>query len=172
MNYNLLPNEEIKIIEKYPNYLITSFGRVWSNQSHKWLKSTINKRGNHQREYVSLGRGNKEYIHRLVANAFVANPNNYNEIDHIDANGLNNHANNLRWVTHQQNMDNEKTKEAIKKNTGYYIEIEEIVTGKLFNGIKAVQNEFQVSEQTVLNHLNNKVKNPRWRRTGKRIKPM
>lgn len=171
MNYNLLPNEEIKTIEQYPNYLITSFGRVWSNQSQKWLTPTINKRGNHQREYVSLGRGNKEYIHRLVAKAFIPNPNNYDEVDHIDANGLNNHADNLRWVTHQQNMGNEITKETVKQNTGYYCEIEEIATGKLFIGYKAAAEYSGLHEETIRNHTKNKVKNPKWRLTGKRIRP-
>ena len=143
MNYNLLPNEEIKIIDQYPNYLITSFGRVWSNQSQKWLTPTINKRGNHQRD----------------------------EVDHIDTNGLNNHADNLRWVTHQQNMDNEITKEMIKQNTGYYCEIEEIATGKLFIGYQAAAKYSGLHEETIRNHTKNKVKNPKWRLTGKRIRP-
>lgn len=167
----LFENEEIKQIENFPKYYITSFGRVWSENKHQWLKPTINQQGNYQREYVSLGRGNKKYIHRLVAQAFVPNPNNYDEVDHIDTNGLNNHANNLRWVTHQQNMDNEITKETVKRNTGYYCEIEEIVTGKLFIGYEEVANYFNVSKQTILNHTKNKVKNPKWRLTGKRIRP-
>ena len=36
------------------------------------------------------------------------------EIDHIDTNGLNNHVENLRWVTHQNNMNNEITADHIK----------------------------------------------------------
>ncbi len=171
MNYNLLPDEEIKVIEQYPNYLITSFGRVWSSKRQKWLTPTVNERGNYKREYVSLGRGNKEYVHRLVATAFVPNPNNYNEVDHIDTNGLNNHADNLRWVTHQQNMENELTKEIVKHNTGYYCEIEEIATGKLFNGYYEAAKQNNISLQTILNHTKNKVKNPKWRLTGKRIRP-
>ena len=167
----LFENEEIKQIENFPNYYITSFGRVWSEHSHKFLKPTINKRRNHQREYISLGRGNKEYVHRLVANAFIPNPNNYEEIDHIDTNGLNNHSDNLKWTTHQQNMDNEITKEKIKQNTGYYCEIEEIATGKKFIGYKAASKYSGLHEETIRNHTKGKVKNPKWRLTGKRIKP-
>lgn len=167
----LFEGEEIKQIENFPNYYITSFGRVWSEYSHKFLKPTIDKRGNHQREYVSLGRENKEYVHRLVANAFIPNPNNYEEIDHIDTNGLNNHSNNLRWATHQQNMDNEITKEKIKQNTGYYCEIEEIATGKKFIGYKAASEYSGLHEETIRNHTKVKVKNPKWRLTGKRIRP-
>lgn len=166
----LFENEKIKQIEGYPKYYITTFGRVWSENTHKWLKPTINSANYHNREYVSLGRKNKFYVHQLVAKAFIPNPNNLPEIDHIDTNGLNNHVDNLRWVTHTQNMNNPTTKEHIKKNTGYLIEIEEIKTGLLFYGLKETAEYFNVCEMTILNHLNNKVKNPRWRRTGKRVK--
>lgn len=44
------------------------------------------------------GKKCKRYVHELVAEAFVPNPNNYKNIEHIDGNKLNNNANNLRWV--------------------------------------------------------------------------
>ena len=47
-------------------------------------------------------------IHRLVAMAFVENPNNNKQIDHIDRNKLNNNYKNLRWVSCQENCDNRK----------------------------------------------------------------
>lgn len=131
----------------------------------------MNKRGNHNRLYVSLGRGNKKYVHRLVAEAFVPNPYNLEEVDHIDTNGLNNNADNLRWVTRSENMANLLTQEHVKKNTGYYLEIEEIATGRIFYGVKAVAEEFRISENSVTNHLQNKVKHPKWRSTGCRIRP-
>lgn len=172
MNLELLQNEQIKQIINYPEYYITSFGRVWSTYcGGHWLKPTISKQKYHRRAYVSLGRGNKKYVHRLVAEAFIPNPNNLTEIDHIDTDSLNNRVENLRWVTHQQNMDNIITKEHIKHNTGYYCQIEEIATGRTFLGYAAVAKEFNVCEQTVLNHINCKVKNPRWRLTGKRVRP-
>lgn len=43
-------------------------------------------------------------VHRLVAQAFVPNPNNLKEVNHIDGNRLNNCADNLEWVTSRQNM--------------------------------------------------------------------
>ena len=131
----LFENEQIKQIENFPNYYITSFGRVWSEKTHKFLIPTINTRkfyNIYKRLYINLGRQHRFYIHQLVARAFIPNPDNLTEVDHIDGNGLNNHVENLRWVTHNQNMENKVTQEKIKKNTGYYVEIEDIESGKLF----------------------------------------
>lgn len=169
MNYELLPNEEIKQIENYPNYYITSFGRVWSTlQGGRWLKPTLSTRGSHQRYYVSLGRGNKKYIHQLVAKAFIPNPNNLTEVDHIDADGTNNHIDNLRWVSHQENMGNSNTNIKIKKNGGALVEIEEIATGKTFWGYEEASKYSGLHIVTIQNHTRNRVKKPKWRLTGRK----
>lgn len=166
----LLENEQIKQIEGFPQYFITSFGRVWSNISNKWLTPTKSKRGNHIRLYVSLGKGNKYYVHRLVANAFIPNPNNLPEVDHKDTNGENNKAENLRWVDHYGNSQNELTKEHVKQNRGVFVEIREISTGKLFRGYKQASQYSGVSCNTIYKHTHNKVKNPKWELTGRRFK--
>lgn len=44
------------------------------------------------------------YVHQLVAQAFIPNPNHYNEIHHKDYNKQNNHLNNLMWVSHLDNI--------------------------------------------------------------------
>lgn len=166
----LLPNEVAQKIVHAPAYYITTFGRVWSTNSNKWLKPTIQARGNHKRAYVSLGKGNKHYIHRLVAEAFIPNPDNLSEVDHIDTNGTNNHIDNLRWVTHTQNLDNPISKEKVKQNTGYYIEIEELDTGNLYIGYEDAASKTGYSKTTINNHVLGKVKNPKWRATGKKYR--
>lgn len=168
MELNL--NEKIKQIKNFPNYYISNQGRVWSTISNRWLTPTIQTRGNHQRAYVSLGRGNKRYIHRLVAEAFLPNPNNLTEIDHKDTNGLNNSVENLQWTTHQDNLANPISQNNIKKNKGYYVEIEEIATGKKFIGYNQAAEYAHLHPITIKNHTHNKVKNPKWRLTGKRFK--
>ena len=63
-------------------------------------------------------------IHRLVAEQFVANPNDFRYIDHIDRNTQNNKASNLRWVTASQNMlntsDRTDTRNIYKTASGKY----------------------------------------------------
>ena len=160
----LFENEKIKQIENFPDYYITTFGRVWSEKTHRWLKPTDNSRGNHHRLYVSLGRGNKRYIHRLVAEAFIPKIDGCDEVDHIDTNGLNNYVDNLRWVTHQENMDNETTKERTKTNKGGKVEILDTQTGEIYLGYEAAALAAGVSKATVENHLRGYLKRikPRW----------
>lgn len=56
-------------------------------------------------------RGRRCYaVHRLVAMAFIPNPNNFPEIDHINRNSLDNRVENLMWCTHHMNMMNEETR--------------------------------------------------------------
>lgn len=55
----------------------------------------------------------RRYVHRLVADAFVPNPNNKPEVNHIDSNPNNNTAQNLEWVTRTENM-----RHAIKYGNG------------------------------------------------------
>lgn len=59
---------------------------------------------------VNLGFNNKVRVHKIVAVAFVPNPDNKKCIDHIDGDKQNNAAWNLRWCTYKENNNNPKTK--------------------------------------------------------------
>jgi len=107
-NYNMetYKNELFKDIEgQEGRYAISNFGRVWSyrkkNNIPKFLKKDI-RNGYYA---VKLGKyGKKMSIHRLVALAFIDNPENKEYVNHIDGNKLNNHIDNLEWVTAKENI--------------------------------------------------------------------
>ena len=55
-------------------------------------------------ENKCLGKVVRTTVHRLVAEAFLPNPDNLEEVNHIDSNRANNHVSNLEWVSHSDNM--------------------------------------------------------------------
>ena len=72
--------------------------------SFRCLKTRITRHGYEQ---VSLRLNNKNklvYIHRLVAETFIPNPENKPQVNHIDGNKQNNHVSNLEWCTSRENQ--------------------------------------------------------------------
>lgn len=93
--------EDIKNYEGL--YAITSCGKVWSYKSKKFLKPGANTDG-YLRVDLRKDKERKQFlIHRLVAEAYIPNPNNYDTVDHIDFDRTNNCVNNLQWMSHSEN---------------------------------------------------------------------
>ena len=92
-------------------YQISNTGKVKSyRKSKKYkcpdnfiLKNTLANNGYVQVTLYSETKRVKKLVHRLVAEAFVPNPNSYSSVNHIDENVLNNSAENLEWCTVQYN---------------------------------------------------------------------
>lgn len=83
---------------KYDKYFITIDGKIWSEKTHKFLSPFL-KNGYLA---INLSIDNKYqsvYIHRLVAEAFIPNPDNLPCVNHKDENKLNNNIDNLEWCS-------------------------------------------------------------------------
>jgi len=98
--------EEWKCIEGTNGMIqISNEGRVRSllRGNPNVLKSTATTKGYHKVR-VTLNRGKRSYVvHREVAKAFIPNPDNLPQVNHIDGNKDNNAVSNLEWMTNQQN---------------------------------------------------------------------
>lgn len=85
-------------------YLVSNHGKVISLNIGSEMAQYVQKNGYAAVKLRSHNTKKTFLVHRLVASAFVPNPDNLPEVNHIDGNKLNNSFNNLEWVTHSQNM--------------------------------------------------------------------
>ena len=128
--------EEIfKPIKNYENlYSISNLGRVKSNNRQRLgaggsirnckgriLKATPNQSGHLLVNlYDEEGKSKKALVHRLVAEAFLENPENLPCINHKDENKLNNCADNLEWCTIAYNNSYSHLENNLYRKTGNY----------------------------------------------------
>jgi hypothetical protein len=91
-----------KEINGYINYSVSNLGNVKNNKTGRIMKQTI-KRGYYHISLANENIKNTFKVHRLVAFAFIENPENKSDVYHKDKNKLNNNLNNLEWMTRKEN---------------------------------------------------------------------
>lgn len=98
-----MKKEYWKPIKDFDDYFISNFGRVKSTKfkTERILKTVVSGKCKYVK--VVLRKNNKNYskmVHRLVAEAFLPNPDNLSEVNHK----TNNNVDNLEWMTHLDNI--------------------------------------------------------------------
>lgn len=98
-------NIKNKPIKNYENYLIYEDGKVFSLNKNRYIKQSPSTTSPYMYCQLSKNGKSKHFsIHRLVATAFIPNPLNLPEVDHIDNNIKNNHVSNLQWIDRKGNL--------------------------------------------------------------------
>ena len=116
-NQQLSDKTEWREVKEYNHYEVNQFGEI----RHKIRKKILKPRINNGYQYVNFkinGKNINFSVHRIVANAFIPNPNGYTEVNHKDYNRSNNCVDNLEWVSSSQNKYHAFLKEENKKSRG------------------------------------------------------
>lgn len=163
-------NEIWKKVEGYENiYEVSNHGNIQSidhfvvgkksrTQKGRVLSVSISTKGYHQVSLSLLGRRFHTGVHRLVAKAFLANPDNKEQVNHKDGNKSNNHVSNLEWATNQENIIHAYKNNLVKLNYGEKHhqcrftnnQIKELKR-KLANGVSgsSISKEYKISQAAV-----------------------
>ena len=98
----------MKKIDYGKDYFVSEDGKVFSKKRGKTKELKPIKKGHGGYVKVRLyddGKWKNFFVHRLVAEAFIENPNNFPIINHIDENKSNNNVRNLEWCTTKYNVN-------------------------------------------------------------------
>lgn len=108
----------MSILPEYPQYEIYPDGRVFSYKTNKFLKKTKTA-GYECVELFNNGCSKRLLVHRLVAQAFIPNPDNLPCVNHKDEIRNHNHVDNLEWCTYKYNTNYGSCIERRTKHTDY-----------------------------------------------------
>ncbi len=91
------------------HYIVSNKGRVkrisfTQRTDIEYISGTLTSHGYRVVTFTVLGKCHRTYMHRVVASAFLPNPESRPQVNHIDGDGQNNTVDNLEWVTAQGNL--------------------------------------------------------------------
>lgn len=149
-------------VKGYKNYSINENGEVRNDNTNQIKAQRLSNKGYYIVDLWENNKGRKMAIHRLVAEAFIPNPENKPCVDHIDGNRKNNSISNLRWATYSENNSRFDTygvrsekimvthyEEVRNKRGGGHISWGEIDHVIFFNKIRAAAKFFGVSDGNI-----------------------
>lgn len=157
-------------------YEVSNDGRVRSIDTYvncRGGKTRLSKgrmkplyRNNRGYVIVSLCRDNKatySLVHRLVAEAFISNPHNKPQVNHIDGDVRNNHAGNLEWVTDNENKVHSSVSVGGTQRPKKAVVVTRKLTGETFhfNGLREAERAFNLDHGTVMKVLKGKYRTHR-----------
>lgn len=121
----------VKSLKRVVNYCENSKSKTKKHTVEEKIKNPSAKANGYLQ--IQLYKNNKSYnryVHRLVATAFIENPNNYKTINHINLNKKDNNVSNLEWCSYEDNNDHARQNLSFKSGKAIKIECINIDTGE------------------------------------------
>ena len=156
-------------IEAFEKYEVSNLGRVRNMKNGRVLKPKLNKNG-----YLRhcLSENNKQkflYLHRIIATAFIDNPEKKPCVNHIDENKTNNDLSNLEWCSvRENNIHGTRIKRAAEKHSKKVIQLDlNDNVLNIFESMTQAEQETGVDASSISKCCNGKLKSAggfKWRR--------
>lgn len=150
-----------KYIKNYEAlYQVSNLGRVKSSSSNNLLKPLKHNKGYLRVRLYKNGKSKNHRIHRLVAQAFIPNPENKPQVNHIDEDKTNNRVDSIEWVTNRENNNHGTHNERVSKTLSIPIIATNLKTGesKEFYGSNECARQLGLHYQHISKVLNGKRK--------------
>ena len=155
---------EYKLIKGYDDYMVSSDGKVWSLKHGKMkeLKPAPDGRGYLHVVLCTNGRRAMKSVHRLVAEAFIDNPDNLPQVNHKDEDKTNNCVDNLEWCNAEYNTNygtrNEKVAKAHVNHKALSIPVVCLETGEVYPSTHEASRQSGIAQQSISACCNGKRK--------------
>lgn len=150
-------------------YAVTSCGKVWSYKKQTFLNPMLTEKGYLRVALYKDGKYKFFRVHRLVAEAFIPNPDNKPEVNHRDEIKSHNWVNNLEWCDRIYNNNygarNEKASKSMIDSGANRKPVMCIETGHIYASARAVANNLGVDESAISQAVrrNGRCKGYHWR---------
>ena len=146
-----------------PCYIINNNGEVKNKKTKQTIKPHIDKDGYLRVVlYCGLDKPKNCPVHRLVALAFIPNPNSLPCVNHKDENSLNNNINNLEWCTVAYNNEygtrNERAKKTIRNKMGKMVKAKKDEKEYFFSSIREAAKELNIYSCNISSCLSGRLK--------------
>lgn len=141
-------------IYSLPHKMIRSNGRI-DNRKGRKIKPATDRYGYHRVAFSHQGKRMSAYVHRLVAMAFIPNPENKETVNHINGNKTDNRVCNLEWATQKEQKLHSIAHHLCDKNLSALAlankkrskKVE--IGGKIYPSVKCASRELGISEWSV-----------------------